>query len=66
MSKIRIDATVDEEIADRAKEYAKKKGLTMSALIRVALTDYIDAQEKMPALLDDWMRQLEEVQKKIK
>ena len=66
MRKIRIDATVDYEIAERAKKYAKSKGLTMSSLIRVALTDYMDAQEKMPAMLEEWKRQITEVQSKIK
>lgn len=66
MRKIRIDATVDYEIAERAKKYAKSKGLTMSSLIRVALTDYMDAQERMPAMLEEWKRQITEVQSKIK
>lgn len=58
----RINVCLDDSVLARTDTFSKKSGLSRSALITVALSAYIDAQEAMPtvqAQLDDLKKALE-------
>ena len=44
----RLNISLDEDVIVRADAFADKMGITRSALITVALNEYIDAKNKEP------------------
>ena len=44
----KINISVDDDTLLRADDFAKKNGVSRSALIAIALNDYIYAKEKEP------------------
>lgn len=57
----RINVSLDDKVLNRIDTFSKKVGLNRSALITVATTQYIEAQEQLP----DVQEQLEELKKAL-
>lgn len=53
----RINVSLDDKVLNRIDTFSEKAGLNRSALITVATTQYIEAQEQLP----DLQSQLEEL-----
>lgn len=48
----KITVTVPEELDERMVKYAKETGLKKSALVQVAVRQYLDSQEMMKTMPD--------------
>ena len=46
----RVNISLEENMLSRMDEFSKKSGLNRSALVTVAVSTYMDAQEKLPSL----------------
>lgn len=46
----RVNISLEENVLSRMDEFSKRSGLNRSALITVAVNEYLYAQEKIPAL----------------
>lgn len=57
----RINVSLDDNVLTRIDKFSKKAGLNRSALITVATTQYIEAQEQLP----DVQSQLEELKRAL-
>lgn len=57
----RINITIDDVVDDKAKDFCKANNLTKSALISTALSEYISAMEKLPALKAELQAQIDEL-----
>lgn len=44
----RLNITLDEDLITRTDKFARNSGITRSALIAVALNEYMDAKNKEP------------------
>lgn len=49
----RVNISLEENVLSRLDDFSKKSGLNRSALITVAVNQYIDAQEKIPTLQNE-------------
>lgn len=57
----RLNISIDEEVIEKMDSFAKKKGLSRSALLTVSVNEYLNAQEKLP----EYLAQLDELKKLI-
>ncbi len=57
----RINVSLDDNVLTRIDKFSKKAGLNRSALITIATTQYIEAQEQLP----DVQSQLEELKRAL-
>lgn len=46
----KFNVSFDDDVFQRVEDFAKKSHINRSALLRVAVLTYIDAQEQLPAL----------------
>ena len=46
----KFNVSFDDETFTRVEEFVSKNKINRSALLRIAVTTYIDAQEQLPAL----------------
>lgn len=46
----KFNVSFDDETFTRVEEFINKNKINRSALLRIAVTTYIDAQEQLPAL----------------
>lgn len=58
----RVNVSFEDNLLARTTAYAKKCGLSRSALVSIALHDYLEAKEKEPELLS----LMDEFEKKLK
>lgn len=49
----KFNVSFDEETFERVENFIKKTKVNRSALLRAAVNQYIDAQERMPDLLEE-------------
>lgn len=49
--KLRIQITIDPDIDARLEAFAKDYGTTKSGVISMAITQFMDAQEKLPEVI---------------
>lgn len=47
---MRFNVSMEDSFVERLDAFASERGLSRSAVIRQATLDYMDAQEKLPAL----------------
>lgn len=62
----RLNITIDDILDDKAIDYCKKNNISKSALIGIALNQYLTAMELMPSVqsqLDELKKQLAELSK---
>lgn len=47
---VQLGTTLPKEQKDRLTRFAKEKGMTISAVIQIAVDDYIDRNQRQPEL----------------
>lgn len=52
MKSVKINITMRDDLLERADRFAKNNAVTRSGLISLALSQYLDAVEKKPAVSD--------------
>ena len=72
----RINVSLDEEVLQMIDEFTEKTHISRSALIGISCRQYIDAQNKIPTLLDqfeelkkylpNWSGGIQEMQDKVR
>lgn len=50
MKSMRLNVTIKSDIVERMDSYAKDNGMTRSALISIAVSQYLNAVEAMPSV----------------
>ena len=57
----RINITLDDIVVKDADEFCKENNISRSALIGIALTDYIKAQKMLPEVKQEMEKQLNDL-----
>lgn len=57
-----IQIRIEEGLHERVKKYAMERGLTVSELITIALTEYMD-QKRAINVIEDLLKKLKEEEK---
>ncbi len=57
----RINITLDDLVVKNADDFCKENNISRSALIGIALTDYIKAQKMLPEVKQEMEKQLNDL-----